>query len=231
MRFSQAFASSVRAVIVGPPGSGKATISSRLQKDFAVKYISCGDMLRNHVALKTDIGNQAREFIHRGLLVPDDLVTKMMISQCQRCESDHLLIDGFPRTVIQAKDIQGQVSISCVLCLDVPFEEIIERIGGRYIHLLSGRTYNNNFNPPKRQGFDDVTGEPLIRRDDDDDPTTVRKRLDVYQLSTLPLLDFYKEQKILHIFHGRHTNELWPQVHKVFSQFVKPIQYTEYNRN
>ncbi|CAH8594802.1 unnamed protein product [Schistosoma turkestanicum] len=227
MKFPQALKSSFRAVIIGPPGSGKATISSRLQKDFALKYISCGDMLRNQVALKTDIGNQASTFIQNGLLVPDDLVTKMMITECQSCATNNLLIDGFPRTLIQAKDIQRQLPINCVLCLDVPFEEIIRRVSGRYTHLPSGRTYNDNFNPPKRKGFDDVTGEPLIRRDDDD-PVTVRKRLDVYQLSTLPLLDYYEQKKILHVFHGCRTNDLWPQVFEVFSQYVKPIQYTEY---
>ncbi|XP_018646897.1 adenylate kinase 3, putative [Schistosoma mansoni] len=230
MRFSQAFTSNVRAVIIGPPGSGKATISLRLQKDFALKYICCGDMLRNHVVLKTDIGDQVSRFIQNGSLVPDSLVTKMMIAECQSYTGDNLLIDGFPRTMIQAKDIQRQLPITCVLCLDVPFEEIINRISGRYTHLPSGRTYNDKFNPPKRKGFDDVTGEPLIRRDDDD-PITVRKRLDVYQLSTLPLLDYYGKQKILHVFHGCRTNELWPQVFKIFSQFVKPIQYTEYDTN
>ncbi|CAH8604609.1 unnamed protein product [Schistosoma mattheei] len=114
----------------------------------------------------------------------------MMIAECQSYASDNLLIDGFPRTMIQAEDVQKQLPVSCVLCLDVPFEEIINRISGRYTHVPSGRTYNDNFNPPKRKGFDDVTGEPLTRRDDDD-LITVRKRLDVYQLSTLPLLDYY----------------------------------------
>ncbi|CAH8632340.1 unnamed protein product [Schistosoma margrebowiei] len=190
MRFSQVFTSNVRAVIIGPPGSGKATISLRLQKDFDLKYICCGNMLRNHVTLKTDIGNQVSRFVQNGSLVPDGLVTKMMIAECQNYASDNLLIDGFPRTMIQAEDVQKQLPVSCVICLDVPFEEIINRISGRYTHVPSGRTYNDNFNPPKRKGFDDVTGEPLIRRDDDD-LITVRKRLDVYQLSTLPLLDYY----------------------------------------
>ncbi|CAH8650286.1 unnamed protein product [Schistosoma rodhaini] len=151
MRFSQAFTSNVRAVIIGPPGSGKATISLRLQKDFALKYICCGDMLRNHVVLKTDIGDQVSRFIQNGSLVPDSLVTKMVIAECQSYTSDNLLIDGFPRTMIQAKDIQRQLPIACVLCLDVPFEEIINRISGRYTHLPSGRTYNDKFNPPKRK--------------------------------------------------------------------------------
>ncbi|CAH8870509.1 unnamed protein product [Trichobilharzia szidati] len=227
MRISQVLANHVRAIIIGPPGSGKATISARLQKDFPLEYISCGDVLRNHVSSKTDIGIQASEFIRVGQLVPDNLVVKMIVSMCQEYTNRNLLIDGFPRTVEQAKSIQKQLPIDCVLCLDVPFEEIINRISGRYIHLPSGRTYNDSFNPPKRKGFDDVTGEPLVRREDDD-PVAVRKRLDVYQLSTLPLLDFYREQNILHVFHGRRTNELWPQIYKVFCQFVKPLQYTEY---
>ncbi|CAL8085329.1 unnamed protein product [Calicophoron daubneyi] len=227
MRVSRVLLSAVKAIILGPPGSGKGTISNRIVKDFPILCLSSGDILRKHVSDKTEIGTVASQYMNQGKLCPDELVSQMMLSECMNHSSDNLLLDGFPRTVGQSEFLEGELKIACVLNLDVPFDEIINRIKCRWIHLPSGRIYNLEFKPPKRPGLDDVTGEPLIQRDDDK-PEAVRTRLEAYSRAMQPLLDFYRSRNLLHNFKGRYSNELWPHVHKAFSQFLKPLQYTEY---
>ncbi|CAH8433375.1 unnamed protein product [Dicrocoelium dendriticum] len=227
MRCSASLLSSVKAIILGPPGSGKGTISNRIKKDFPLNYLSSGDILRSHVANKTKIGIAASEYMSKGLLVPDEIVTKMMLGECSNFSGSSLLLDGFPRTIEQAKSLDKEVNITCVLNLDVPFDEIINRVKCRWIHQPSGRIYNTEFNPPKVPGIDDVTGEPLIQRDDDK-PEAVRTRLEAYGRAMQPLFDYYRSRNLLHNFRGRYSNELWPLVHKAFSQYLKPLQYTEY---
>ncbi|GAA48274.1 adenylate kinase [Clonorchis sinensis] len=163
----------------------------------------------------------------KGQLVPDDLVTKMMLQECARYRDSNLLLDGFPRTVEQAKALDKETTINCVINLDVPYDEIINRVKCRWVHLPSGRIYNTEFNPPKVPGLDDITGEPLVQREDDQ-PETVRARLETYGRVMKPLFDYYKSRNLLHNFRGRYSNELWPLVHKAFSQYLKPLQYTEY---
>ncbi|THD25549.1 GTP:AMP phosphotransferase mitochondrial [Fasciola hepatica] len=170
---------------------------------------------------------KAAEFMNKGQLVPDSVVTSMMLGECEKLTKSNLLLDGFPRTLEQAKSLDKTLSVTCVLNLDVPFDEIINRIKCRWVHLPSGRIYNDEFNPPKKKGFDDVTGEPLTQRDDDK-PEAVRTRLEAYQRMMQPLIDHYTNQNLLHSFRGRYSNELWPHVHKALSQYLKPLQYTEY---
>ncbi|XP_023232975.1 GTP:AMP phosphotransferase AK3, mitochondrial-like isoform X2 [Centruroides sculpturatus] len=208
------------AVIMGGPGSGKGTISSFIVKHFQLKHISIGDMLRNEIQDKTDAGNEAKKFIEKGKLVPDDLAIRLFSSQISsliKSNSPSLLLDGFPRTVPQAKYLDEILPVSCVIKLDVPDDIIIERVKGRYIHLSSGRVYHTEFNPPKVAGIDDVTGEPLIQRDDDK-PETIKARLDTYRKETQLVLDYYSEKHLLHIFYGKESKEIWPRVKNMLEQ-------------
>merc|ERR1711928_314044 len=154
----------IRAIILGAPASGKGTISSRIVRDFKMKHLSGGDLLRSQIKAKTHLGLQAKQYV------------------------------------------------TVVISLDVPDEEIVQRVQGRLTHLASGRVYNTDFNPPKVAGVDDLTGEPLVQREDDR-PEAVRKRLQSYHSNILPILDFYDNRGKLQLFKGRFTNEIWPSVH------------------
>ncbi|XP_048359067.1 GTP:AMP phosphotransferase AK3, mitochondrial [Sphaerodactylus townsendi] len=202
----------LRAVIMGPPGSGKGTISSRIVKHFALKHLSSGDLLRDNMNKRTEIGSIAKTYIDQGKLIPDDIITQLMLSELKTIEQHHLLLDGFPRTVPQAEALEKMCPIDTVIDLDVPFETIQQRLTARWIHPASGRVYNLEFNPPKVPGTDDATGEPLVQRDDDK-PETVLKRLKSYEAETKPVLEYYRGQGVLKSFSGTETNKIWPQVH------------------
>ncbi|CAN7938254.1 unnamed protein product [Ixodes hexagonus] len=211
-----------RAVIMGPPGSGKGTISDWIVRDFALHYLSCGDMMRQNVRNKTPVGLEMEKFIERGQLVPDDLVTKLMLHEIRETfQNDPWLLDGFPRTVPQAEALSQTTQLSCVVNLAVPEDEITRRIAGRWIHAASGRTYHLDFSPPKVPFKDDVTGEPLEQRADDK-PETVKARLDAYRSQTEPVLAFYDKKGLLHEFHGTKSKEIWPHVYKFISTLKKP---------
>ncbi|KAM6230692.1 GTP:AMP phosphotransferase AK3, mitochondrial isoform 2-T2 [Porphyrio hochstetteri] len=162
----------LRAVIMGPPGSGKGTVSARIIKHFGMKHLSSGDLLRDNMQKKT----------------------------------------GFPRTVAQAEALDKECQIDTVIDLDVPFETIKCRLTARWIHPASGRVYNLEFSPPKVQGVDDITGEPLVQRDDDK-PETVTKRLQAYAVQTKPVLEYYRERGLLKSFSGTETNKIWPHIY------------------
>ncbi|CAD5111613.1 DgyrCDS908 [Dimorphilus gyrociliatus] len=212
---------------MGAPGSGKGTISERIIKDFPMKHLSSGDLLRTNMKNKTDVGETAKRFIDNGHLVPDEIMTKLITNELSNFKNGSWLLDGFPRTVVQAKDLLKHTEIDIAIDLNVPFEVIIERIQGRLVHIGSGRVYHTEFNPPKQHGIDDVTGEPLIQRADDK-PETVLARLKAYQNQTEPVLDYFREKKLLQVFTGRYSNELWPKVHKHLSTRIEPLQYTDY---
>jgi adenylate kinase len=166
-----------------------------LVKDkYQIPQISTGDMLRAALKEGTELGLKAKEYMDAGKLVPDDVIIGLVKERIKEadCESG-FLFDGFPRTIPQADAMkEAGVPIEAVVDIDVPDEEIIKRMSGRRVHLASGRTYHIVFNPPKEEGKDDETGEPLIQRDDDQEET-VRKRLDVYHAQTEPLVGYYKE--------------------------------------
>ena len=182
----------MKLILLGPPGAGKGTQANFIREKFGIPQISTGDMLRAAVKAGTPLGVAAKKVMDAGQLVSDDIIIGLVQERLKApdCAKGYLF-DGFPRTIPQAEAMRdAAVAIDFVLEIDVPAEEIIVRMSGRRAHLASGRTYHVKFNPPKVEGKDDVTGEPLVQRDDDREET-VKKRLDVYQAQTRPLVDFY----------------------------------------
>ena len=184
----------MRLILLGGPGAGKGTQANLVKDRYQIPQISTGDMLRAAQKEGTELGLQAKEYMDAGKLVPDDVIIGLVKERIKApdCEKG-LLFDGFPRTIPQADAMkEAGVPIEAVVDIDVPDGEIIKRMSGRRVHLASGRTYHIVFNPPKEEGKDDETGEPLIQRDDDKEET-VHKRLDVYHAQTEPLVDYYKD--------------------------------------
>ncbi|MEJ2768939.1 adenylate kinase [Mycetohabitans sp. B46] len=184
----------MRLILLGAPGAGKGTQANFIKDKFAIPQISTGDMLRAAVKAGTPLGVEAKRYMDAGELVPDTLIIGLVKERLQQADCKNgYLFDGFPRTIPQADAMkQAGVAIDYVLEIDVPFDEIIERMSGRRTHPASGRTYHIKFNPPKVDMVDDVTGEPLVQRDDDKEET-VRKRLDVYVAQTCPLINYYMQ--------------------------------------
>ncbi len=183
----------MRLILLGGPGAGKGTQANFIKENYQIPQISTGDMLRAALKEGTELGLKAKEYMDAGKLVPDDVIIGLVKERIKEpdCEKG-FLFDGFPRTIPQADALkEAGVPVEAVVDIDVPDGEIIKRMSGRRVHLASGRTYHIVFNPPKEEGKDDVTGEPLIQRDDDQEET-VRKRLDVYHTQTEPLIDYYK---------------------------------------
>ena len=184
----------MRLILLGGPGAGKGTQANLVKNRYQIPQISTGDMLRAALKEGTELGLKAKAFMDAGKLVPDDVIIGLVKERIKEpdCESG-FLFDGFPRTIPQADAMkEAGVPIDAVVDIDVPDEEIIKRMSGRRVHLASGRTYHIMFNPPKEEGKDDETGEPLIQRDDDQEET-VRKRLDVYHAQTEPLVSYYQD--------------------------------------
>lgn len=182
----------MKIILLGPPGAGKGTQASVITKEFNIPQISTGDMLRAAVSAGTELGKQAKQIMDEGGLVSDDIILGLVKERITQddCKNGYLF-DGFPRTIAQAEGmLSASIAVEFVVEIQVDDEKIIRRMSGRRVHLDSGRTYHVEFNPPKQEGVDDVTGEPLIQRDDDQEDT-VRKRLTVYHEQTSPLIDFY----------------------------------------
>jgi len=183
----------MRLILLGPPGAGKGTQAQFIRDKFGIPQISTGDMLRAAVKAGTPLGKQAKQVMDAGQLVSDDIIIGLVKERLREpdCKRGYLF-DGFPRTIPQADALKNAgVALDYVLEIDVPDADIITRMTGRRVHPGSGRVYHLEFNPPKAEGKDDVTGEPLIQRDDDK-PETVKKRLEVYRQQTRPLVDYYK---------------------------------------
>ena len=184
----------MRLILLGAPGAGKGTQATFICQKYSIPQISTGDMLRAAVKAGTQLGLQAKKVMDSGGLVSDDLIIDLVKERIAQPDCAHgFLFDGFPRTIPQADAMKAAgVKLDFVLEIDVPFEAIIERMSGRRSHAASGRTYHVKYNPPKIEGLDDVTGEPLIQRDDDKEET-VRKRLEVYSAQTRPLVEYYSQ--------------------------------------
>ena len=182
----------MRLILLGAPGAGKGTQATFICQKYGIPQISTGDMLRAAVKAGTPLGLQAKSVMESGGLVSDDLIINLVKERIAQSDcAGGFLFDGFPRTIPQADAMKAAgVKLDYVLEIDVPFSDIIERMSGRRSHPASGRTYHVKFNPPKVEGKDDVTGEDLIQRKDDEEET-VRKRLEVYSQQTRPLVDYY----------------------------------------
>ena len=191
----------MRILLLGPPGGGKGTQSKFLMKKYGIPQISTGDMLIEHVKNNTDLGKKAKEFMDKGELVTDSLILDMMEIRFKSkdCENGFIL-DGFPRTIAQAEGLdvlfqKTNQKLDYVIVIDVNDDIIVDRMGGRRMHPESGRVYHIKYNPPKKEGKDDITEEPLIIRDDDKEET-VRNRLLVYHNQTKPLINYYSRSVV-----------------------------------
>ncbi|WP_349744863.1 adenylate kinase [Roseateles cavernae] len=184
----------MRLILLGAPGAGKGTQAAFICQKFGIPQISTGDMLRAAVKAGTEMGLAAKKVMDAGALVGDDIIIGLVKERIAQADcAKGFLFDGFPRTIPQADAMKAAgVKLDFVLEIDVPHSAIIERMSGRRVHVASGRTYHVKFNPPKVEGKDDATGEDLILREDDKEET-VKKRLDVYQAQTRPLVDYYSQ--------------------------------------
>ena len=183
----------MKLILLGAPGAGKGTQASFICKKYGIPQISTGDMLRAAVKAGSPLGVKAKAVMDSGALVSDDIIIGLVKERISQADcANGFLFDGFPRTIPQAEAMKDAgVKLDYVLEIDVPFDAIIDRMSGRRSHPASGRTYHIHFNPPKVEGQDDVTGEPLIQREDDKEET-VKKRLDVYSQQTRPLVEYYR---------------------------------------
>jgi adenylate kinase len=185
----------LKIILLGPPGAGKGTQAQFICQAFDIPQISTGDMLRAAVSAGTELGIKVKAVMDSGALVSDDIIIDLVRERIAQDDCRNgFLFDGFPRTIVQAEAlVDAGVEVEVVLEITVPDEEIIKRMSGRRVHPASGRTYHVEYNPPKEVDRDDVTGEPLIQREDDKEET-VRERLAVYREQTEPLIGYYGNQ-------------------------------------
>ena len=213
----------MKVLLIGPPGGGKGTQAKLIVENYNIPQISTGDMLRDHVKNKTNLGIKAKEYMDSGQLVPDNLILDMMKNRLTKedCSNGYIL-DGFPRTIPQAKGLDNVLQklnhkLDSVIVLEVNDDIIVNRMGGRRIHTPSGRIYHVLYNPPINKNKDDITNEELSIRDDDQE-STVRKRLDVYHSTTSSLIDFYKNKNIVSIIDGTlNINEICKQINNILN--------------
>jgi adenylate kinase len=197
-------------ILMGPPGAGKGTQAERLVEDFELPYYATGDILRAAVKEESELGKEAKEYMDRGDLVPDDVICRVIMERIDSEQAaDGFLLDGFPRTVPQAEVLDDALekrgrSLTAALLIDAPDEEVIRRLSGRRICVKNQHVYHVEFDPPKNEGVCDQDGSRLIQRDDDK-PETVQKRLDVYHEQTEPLIDWYEDKGLLRRFDGSRS--------------------------
>ena len=202
--------SELNLVLLGPPGAGKGTQAEGLREDFRLPYYATGNILREAVDQGTPLGREAKGYMDRGELVPDELICNVIAERLDSGEADDgFLLDGFPRTIGQAEMLEGALdargrSLTCVLLIDAPDEAVIKRLSGRRTCVKNGHVYHVDFDPPKNDGVCDQDGSRLVQRDDDR-PEVIAKRLAVYHDQTAPLIEWYEERGLLRRFDGTRT--------------------------
>ena len=199
--------SELNLILLGPPGAGKGTQAARLRDDFDLPYYATGDILRAAVKEESELGQEARGYMDKGDLVPDEVMCRVVVERVDSDEAlDGFILDGFPRTIPQAEALEDALKgldrrLTATLLIEAPDEEVIRRLSGRRVCKENGHTYHVEFDPPKNEGFCDQDGSPLCQRDDDK-PETVRHRLDVFHEQTQPLVEHYEGEGLLRRFDG-----------------------------
>ena len=202
--------SELNLILLGPPGAGKGTQAERLVEDFDLPYYATGDILRRAVKEDTEIGREAKQYMERGDLVPDDVMCGVIVERVDSPEAlDGFLLDGFPRTLPQAEALEQALEplgrhLTAVLAIDVDDDEVVRRLSGRRVCERNGHPYHVELDPPKNPGFCDQDGSPLVQRDDDREET-VKHRLEVFHDQTEPLVDYYEAKGVLRRFDGSRS--------------------------
>lgn len=226
----------IRGILVGPPGSGKGTQAPRLKQHFGVCHLATGDLLRAEVSKDTPLGKEIKAVIDDGKLVSDDLVLQMVSDNLDRPDClNGFLLDGFPRTVPQAEKLDSLLErrkekLDAVIQFDIDDSVLLRRITGRWFHMPSGRSYHEEFRPSKLTGIDDITGEPLVRRADDN-PETLNKRLQAYHTQTTPLISYYSSRNIVRkIDASASTNIIFDNIKNAFED-IKALRDAKRSSN
>jgi len=215
----------------GKPGSGKGTLSTRLTNKYEITFLSTGDMLRQEIAEKTEVGKVAEDIVASGGLLSDDIMIRIIAAKLDTLRDKPWILDGFPRTLGQGELLDSHLRnsgkpLSLIVNLEVPDEVILGRISDRWVHLPSGRVYNLSYNQPKVEGRDDITGEPLTKRPDDN-PEIFARRLKKFYESTSPLISYFSSRASpstkLVTLTGKTSDEIWPKLEEVVSTFhIRP---------
>ncbi|MHA1376899.1 MAG: adenylate kinase [Candidatus Helarchaeota archaeon] len=209
----------MKIVLLGPPGAGKGTQARKIVEKYGILHLSTGDMLRQAVRDKTELGKTAKGYMESGKLVPDNLVIGIINERLKMpdCAKGYIL-DGFPRTLNQAIELDKHEKIDAVIFIDVPFEELVHRLAGRWSCPKCGAVYNLKFTPPKKQGICDSCMSPLVQRDDDTE-ATVRKRIKTYQEQSEPLINYYEEKNLLKRVNGTgKIEDIFHDISKILDQ-------------
>ena len=205
-------------IFLGPPGAGKGTIASIVKDAYKIPHISTGDLFRANIKNETELGKQVKEILASGNLVPDEITIKMVENRLKENDAaSGYILDGFPRTIAQADALASMSDIDYVVNFVIERDMILKRLSGRRVCKSTGRTYHILYNPPKVEGIDDETGEPLIQRDDDKEEA-ILNRLEVYEKSTAPLINYYKERGLLIDLDASKSPE---EIFEAFKKIVK----------